>query len=1022
VDAERAYNHVRRLDTGLLTPAEVQYSLAELCGLLGGYHVKRERTADYISFGDPQMTTVIYDRGRVVLASLQQYRRVLRRRGTQPEVKETTQSEFEKAKETLPVELQAQFAEYAVQHNANDRDSGEVAEIDPNEAWRLLCAFRKDRDLKEDVRGRVTNGVFYPANSLGVARQDMPQLKRAVIDQFLGELDKEGVRYRLETMSVETLKPSQREVALNVVDNTIQRHKAGEDINSNPLNVSKDGYIADGHNRWYAAYKMDPQFKLRVRRIELPIRALLLRMEQFGQAHGLAHKGLAQIGSTPLPAHEAVDERGMYSSLTAYAPLESVGDPVAGGYDTDHNRSNRATDALQRGLVTSSVLAKRIGKGVDARHVEAVLLSREAHHFGGNFQLRAMYRPEDLTPELEAKIIARAEAEKKEREAGGFLADVEWLEWPAYSPRARHRQPPTSVSYKGARVQIKGQTATIIHADLPQPVQKRLTTKGFSFRRVSEAVSGAVQVKGSARTPDDVFRKAGAVTFIVFRDGTVVDGDAKTTHQQLGDRVRATPSGTHQADLWYDKFVVAAGRIYQGVAYFWERPDDAVLDAVVSKFGVERACYYNGKNEAVSEAVDDVLVDPSREDVVSLLKHSFLHELRGVLVGKQLAVASAGSVTHWDLASAISRRAETTGDFTRFYVSKLTVYCAKADFKAVQKHPGIQRLGFDVKVDPAMRQNDWDENVAEEIRHAPAGGTTVSGKRYKGGQFTPGQGTADTGPLVRNAQGQLAWAKKPTLPFEFKSLFAARDLTRAQRSKASYKTESEAYERSTAAFQSWKVLLDLGKGVVAELGDKARDIYLDSPEKMAQLGEMLEQPGPLVVIGGLKGRARAREKVNTKYRGDWSRLHDIVRATVAVDTFAEIPAVVAAVSKHMQKTGWTLATVPEDRFTQPTDAGYMDAVLKLRSPSGVIAELQVNVKSMLKAKEGLGRRDTKEEAGHHLYERVRSITAQVELEKREMTAAEADEVVGLRERMQVLYAKAYVQATRSAQESLSEAF
>ena len=114
-------------------------------------------------------------------------------------------------------------------------------------------------------------------------------------------------------------------------------------------------------------------------------------------------------------------------------------------------------------------------------------------------------------------------------------------------------------------------------------------------------------------------------------------------------------------------------------------------------------------------------------------------------------------------------------------------------------------------------------------------------------------------------------------------------------------------------------------------------------------------------MGPLKGEARAREKVAADYKGDWSQVRDMVRATIAVPKVTQIPKVLA----ELKAQGMELAQKPKNNLVKPLPGGYRDVNLIVKMPNGLLAELQIHIKPMTLAKE----------QGHEPYEVSRSIQA-----------------------------------------------
>jgi hypothetical protein len=167
------------------------------------------------------------------------------------------------------------------------------------------------------------------------------------------------------------------------------------------------------------------------------------------------------------------------------------------------------------------------------------------------------------------------------------------------------------------------------------------------------------------------------------------------------------------------------------------------------------------------------------------------------------------------------------------------------------------------------------------------------------------------------------------------------------------KTQDELFglaPEALAAMQEW---LDKGKGVASQLGYQT---MTSAPEDAD-----MTQPGGMLFIAPVKSAKRSAEKVELDYGGDWSKLIDPVRASIAVDTYDELSSALEA----LQASGMKLARKPKDRFAKPTPVGYRDALLNVTLPNGLVGELQLHVKAMLIAKA----------EGHHHYETERTLGA-----------------------------------------------
>ena len=123
--------------------------------------------------------------------------------------------------------------------------------------------------------------------------------------------------------------------------------------------------------------------------------------------------------------------------------------------------------------------------------------------------------------------------------------------------------------------------------------------------------------------------------------------------------------------------------------------------------------------------------------------------------------------------------------------------------------------------------------------------------------------------------------------------------------------------------------------------------------------EQWESDDGYLFIAPLKGEKRAKEKVEADYGGDWSQLRDIVRGTISVPSMDHVKQAIG----HLKTAGLELAQKPKNRFEKPTPEGYRDLMTFVKLPNGMLAELQIHVKSMTLAKE----------KGHKDYEITRTL-------------------------------------------------
>lgn len=170
------------------------------------------------------------------------------------------------------------------------------------------------------------------------------------------------------------------------------------------------------------------------------------------------------------------------------------------------------------------------------------------------------------------------------------------------------------------------------------------------------------------------------------------------------------------------------------------------------------------------------------------------------------------------------------------------------------------------------------------------------------------------------------------------------------------KNKDELFAKSGQALDHLEEWLDRDKGICAKLGYKTMG---ESPDTVDwdSAGN-----GGMLFLAPLKGAARAAEKVRNDYGGDWSKLIDTVRCSIAVDSVEDLHKALGALKASPT---FKLARQPKDRFAKPLPVGYRDMLLNVTFPNGIVGEVQLHVKPMLKAKA----------EGHHYYEIERTISA-----------------------------------------------
>jgi hypothetical protein len=180
-------------------------------------------------------------------------------------------------------------------------------------------------------------------------------------------------------------------------------------------------------------------------------------------------------------------------------------------------------------------------------------------------------------------------------------------------------------------------------------------------------------------------------------------------------------------------------------------------------------------------------------------------------------------------------------------------------------------------------------------------------------------------------------------------------------------------------------------------------LYADAVPAMAHLKAHTERIAKLVggeprVPSTLKGRPRTEEKIRADFQGDASRIVDLARSSIVVESMSQLRRALAAVRET-----YPVVRV-KDRFKTPVNE-YRDMLLNVRAPNGHVMEIQLHLKTVIEAKK----------QGHHLYEDARTIEAKVKgPPPRDFTAEERHRVAQLELSMRQLYREAYLSARQPA--------
>jgi ribosomal protein S18 acetylase RimI-like enzyme len=153
----------------------------------------------------------------------------------------------------------------------------------------------------------------HPKDTLGVKRQDMPQVHRDHYPELLKYLSSHGGQIRHGEVHAHELKAVQSEFSDTGVRKMMSTGgRPSDSVDKKPLIVSSDNYIIDGHHRWLAAWNQDEVVP--IMQVSLPVRKLLQLIRDF------PHTTYKDIHEERTPLEQACLEGGH-----AYeAPLDEI--------------------------------------------------------------------------------------------------------------------------------------------------------------------------------------------------------------------------------------------------------------------------------------------------------------------------------------------------------------------------------------------------------------------------------------------------------------------------------------------------------------------------------------------------------------------------------------------------------------------------------------------------------------------------------------------------------------------------
>lgn len=117
------------------------------------------------------------------------------------------------------------------------------------------------KSFKEFVKESLS-----PNAGFMISRDNMPQIGSSL--EFIKFLKKQNISYEELRSNVNHVRPTQIDFDQDKVDRIIDKG-----VNDNPIIISNDNYVLDGHHRYFAALQMDED--INILQVSLTINKLL---------------------------------------------------------------------------------------------------------------------------------------------------------------------------------------------------------------------------------------------------------------------------------------------------------------------------------------------------------------------------------------------------------------------------------------------------------------------------------------------------------------------------------------------------------------------------------------------------------------------------------------------------------------------------------------------------------------------------------------------------------------------------
>jgi predicted ABC-type ATPase len=186
-----------------------------------------------------------------------------------------------------------QFAKSLSNMVADRLAAGEHVDLKAKDLAEVVSAMADRKDHPNIMPLHVEGTHMLGGDGLGIPRADMPQIPQAMRKEFL-----DGLHVQVEETGLDpfVLKPVQDQLDGMKVGNLYKKMMAGT-VSPEPIIVSQDNYIIDGHHHWAAKVVMrasDPKVTVQAYKVHMQHGALMDAAQKFTDANNIPRKDITK--------------------------------------------------------------------------------------------------------------------------------------------------------------------------------------------------------------------------------------------------------------------------------------------------------------------------------------------------------------------------------------------------------------------------------------------------------------------------------------------------------------------------------------------------------------------------------------------------------------------------------------------------------------------------------------------------------------------------------------------------------